>query len=363
MNSQIFINDIKKLLIHNKLLIAIVTVIVTIMVAFASTSFSFFSTNSDEEPLVVEGESNNPGIFRIYVEQQDGTIYINSMIIEEYFLLPEVIAEAERVTGVEISDILDEEVADNFEKTQYDRGALGISRNGSTHIFTFTTNIGTEAENLKVADFYFDYLNSGDLKILDNKRVYIVSEPEVFDAKSYAASDIVVEQSPMNNRTDFSIKVIALSVVAGIILGFFTGTFIALAKSFMSKKISYSFNYAVSDYDKILAMEKGNWDLLVRKVIHTTKNPVVIFSEGDSSELREELIKHSNINVISDESQLVSGMTNVVIANKLSDISPQIPLDNVVVIIDTFNTEKKWYKTIFKTIHAVVSEIAVIQIS
>ena len=363
MNSQIFINDIKKLLTHNKLLIAIVTVIVTIMVAFASISFSFFSTKSDEEPLVVEGENNNPGIFRIYVEQEDGTIYINSMIIEEYFLLPEVIAEAERKTGVEISDVLDEEVADNFEKTQYDRGALGISRNGSTHIFTFTTNVGTEAENLKVTDFYFDYLNSGELEILENKHVYIVSEPEVFDAKSYAASDIVVEQSSMNNSTAFSIKEIALSILAGIILGFFTGIFVALVKSFISKKISYSFNYAVSDYDKVLAMEKGNWDLLVRKVLHTTKNPVVIFNEGNSNELREELIKHSNINVISDESQLVSGMTNVAIANNLSDISPQIPLDNVVVLVDTFNTDKKWYKTIFKTIHALVSEIMIIQIS
>lgn len=363
MNSQIFINDIKKLLTHNKLLIIIVTAIVTIMVAFASFSFSFFNTKSDEEPLVVEGENNNPGIFRIYVEQEDGTIYINSMIIEEYFLLPKVIAEAERKTGVEISDLLDEEVEENFEKTQYDRGALGLSRNGSTHIFTFTTDVGTEAENLKVAEFYFDYLNSGELNMLENKHVYIVSEPEVFDAKSYAASDIVVEQSSMNNSTDFSIKEIALSILAGIILGFFTGTFITLAKSFISKKISYSFNYAVSDYDKILAMEKGNWDLLVRKLLHTTKNLVVIFNEGNSNELREELLKHSNINLISEEGQFVNGKANVLLANNLSDVSPQIALDNVVVLIDTFNTDKKWYKTIFKTIHSLVTEIVIIQIS
>lgn len=363
MNSQIFINDIKKLLTRNKLLIIIVTAIVTIMVVFASFSFSFFNTKSDEEPMSVEDGNNNPGIFRIYVEQEDGTIYMNSMIIEEYFLLPEVIADAERKTGVEISDVLDEEIEGNFEKTQYDRGALGLSRNGSTQIFTFTTDVGTEGENLKVAEFYFDYLNSGELDILENKHVYIVSEPEVFDANSYVSSDIVVGQSAMNKGTKFSLKEIALSLLAGVISGFFIGLFIALAKSFISKKISYSFNYAVSDYDKILAADKGNWDLLVRKLLHTTKNPVVIFNEGNSNELKEELLKHSNINLITTEDQLVNGKTNVLLANNLSDVSPQIPLRDVVILVDTFQTDKKWYRTIFKTMHAFVTEIVIIQIS
>jgi len=363
MNSKILIHDLKKLFYKNKKTIFAITGILTVLVLLLFTSFTFFGNKSEEDPLLINENQSNPGIFRFYVEQEDGTIYINSMIVEEYLLLPEVISDAERTTGVEITDVLDLEIEEDFVKTQYDRGALGISRNGSTNIFTFIANVGTEEENLAVANFYYDYLMDENIDMLNNKLVYVVSEPEIYDEDSYAASDIVINDSISSDESGLSILELLVTGIAGAVFGLFSGFLFVVIKNLLAKTINYSFTYSVSDMDQVQLMTDDNQHFLARLLLNSKENPTVILSEQPlPNKIMEILTVHPDLHVINNTSKMDEKKVNVIIVDSIEKVDLSVQIQNPIIFVQTFNTTKKWYKRVFRNIHNIDANAIIIQI-
>lgn len=356
MNSKIMLDEIKRLYRENKKKIYTIAGIVLVLTLVSFTFLNFFQKD-DTETIISQGQvESNPGIFRVYVEQEDGTIYINSMIIEEYFLLPEVIKEAEKQTGVDITSVLEKEKEEEFVKTQYDRGAMGLSRNGSTHIFTFVVNVGTEKENLKVANFYFDYLFSNQIDMLENKEVYVVSEPEIFDEDSFAATDLTSEGIKTKPSVLSIISKYIITIIGGAVLGISLGFFYVIVQSLFNKKINYAFTYAVSDSDHVALVSEDHTNVLIRLLSEPSTMPKVIVSEETLPlPIQKEIEKINRVNRVIEEEN------NILVLNNVDNVDPKMPLNDVFIFIASGHTSKSWYKKNFRDLHLYNAHITIVQ--
>ena len=177
MDSLTLANELRRFFKENRVMIALVTLL-TVIAVIGLTFLATRLPNSDSgKDITSNTEIGTPAIFQFYVQTEDGNSFGNSAVVEEFFLQTEIVAEIEKKTGVSIAPLLEEQRLSGFKKTQTDRGILGVMRDGSSHVFTANASLGTEKENLAVMKAYFEYLNSGEIPVLDNKDVYILKEP------------------------------------------------------------------------------------------------------------------------------------------------------------------------------------------
>ena len=344
MNSLILISEVKRLFKRNKKAFLKTSCVLWLLLTGLLVFVSFLMNRSVQEPATPQEKYTKPGIFRVYIEHEDGTVFTNSMIIEEYFLLPDVISDAEESTSVEITDALDAQVSKNFIKTQYDRGVLGVSRNGSTNIFTFIANVGEESENLAVANYFFEFLSAGNVSVLENKIVHFVSNPEIYD--SYAASDVAVETSTTNQNSRSYILEVGVIVIVALVMSMAITMLIILIRTVLSPLINYSFNYSVSDLDQVFTLNQENTYMLERMISNIENQTVVIFCEFD----------------ISDILKTYKTDKRVVLAESLVNVDPRLEISNPIIIIQSDKTSKKWYKQISKELKMLVKSRKIIQV-
>lgn len=345
MNNQIMIYELSKLFKKNKRSIIISMFVFALLIFGGVSALNYLSDSTKNEDSLpsFQNNENNPGIFRMYVEQEDGTIYINSMIIEEYMLLPEVLKQAESETGVEITDVLLEEIQENFVKTQYDRGALGLSRNGSTHIFTFTTNVGTEEENLKVAEFYYNYILSENINMLDNKLVYIVSEPEIYNPESFAASDIQIDVQKDNGSS--SIMSILMTIIGSLLASLILAILFVTVKQLLNKKINYAFSYGVADTDRLVLVDSNDTKNVLRLIKNSRQKQLLLISEFDIPlELKNE----------------IENIPGVLVVHHVDELDVDYDISLPYLFVESGKTNKKWYREQFKKLHLYTDMLTVI---
>lgn len=344
MNSYILIQELKRLFRENKKSIYLMTGFLSLAIV-GIIMFLTLSGNTNSDVITPQEESNDSALFRIYVEHEDGTVFANSMIIEEYMLLPETLAEAEKTTGVEITDILDDQLESKFVKTQYDRGVMGISRHGSTNIFTFFVNVGDANDNLKIADFYFDYLFSDEIKMLADKNINIVSEPALYDEKSYGTSELSAKEPLELQSSELSFVEIIILVVAALVIGLMLSLLYVIFRNLLSKKINYAFTYGISDMDSIILLDHKDEYLLERTLRNTSYSPVIIFSE---TTIPSNLL-HKDIPII--------------ISDTIEKVDLTVKIVNPIIIIKTGETNKNWYKNLMKDLSMLETSKIIIQIN
>lgn len=347
MNSQIFIDDIKKLLVKNRNIILIITLAITISATLLSifTSGSYQQTDQNTSTSILE---EKPAIFKIYIEQKDGVIFTNSTILEEYLLLPKVVEDAEHKTNVEITDFLDNQIENNFVKTKTDVGVMGIIHDTNTHVFTFSVNLDNEEDSIAVAKYYYDFLVSGEVSILDNKMIYTLIEPQIIESEFYTPKEFEPEESGWaQNISGNTIITLLTSMVFGLLLSIL----IIFVKSYISKTINYSFNYSVSDKDNIIVLNEKKGEHLLKRIILMDTNFVIIFSEKSISAIKESLSQYNKIKVLDSTADKDDEFINILIVNSLDDLELGMTIHDPIILVETSSTTKKWYNSILNPLH------------
>lgn len=331
-------NNYKKTLLTG-LLIAVIYTVFSVVGAYLS--------QGEEVPAskeVDEEEFANPGVFRFYVETQDGEMYQNITIFEEYFLLPGILRQAERSTGVEITDLLEQQELNEFEKTITNRGVLGIGRNQSSGIYTFKANLGTEKGNLKVAEFFFDYLESGEIPVLEDKNLYIVEEPYLVELTEEEAIELIPAEridSPMR-----ILRAIAENLILGFIFGIVVSAFGYIILAIFHRNILYSFtyNWEMNDHHLIVDKEDDLENALSLILYPGSKNKVLLAESVDLREkLTEELLKYNFVHIVNNDGAPLVDKLNIIITENFRDISPFYSVEEIVYAVRAEETTKKWY--------------------
>lgn len=311
---------------------AIKALIGAVIGAVAVVGFAFMNKDNTIENLqdMETGEfSTNarPAQFRYYVEDNKEHPFGNNLLIEEHFLIPELLEKVSAETNTNLSELI--EKTENHATVNYDPTGetkiLSVVRDKSTHINTFTINVGDETDNLRIADYYFEYLKDGNVPFLEEKNLFIFQEPLILELDE----ELLSESTTMNGN---SVNAIVLGV-AGALFGAIATLVVMLFLSLFSKKLRYSFSYFIPENTYFMLMnnkveEKEQFDLLLKAP--TSANKIAIVESSTSKGLF-----NSNI----------TDTDNLSVVHNILEVENLDRVDRIILLIEEGQTTRKWYNT------------------
>lgn len=188
--------------------------------------------------------SQEPASIRFIVIQEDGNVFDNSFVFDEYFTSSEKAQALKKETGVDIPGFRQAENLLGIVKTNVFRGGLAGIRDRSSDVITLRVLVGqTAEENLRVAQAIADKLKAGDLPFLKGMQVSILEEAQTADFLSGDDAAMVAGPNTLNEYIGQGQRPLVLYAILGVILGFFLSAFILFLWHFSSKKVLYAFDY------------------------------------------------------------------------------------------------------------------------
>lgn len=308
--------------------------------------------DTDETLEVTEELAENYTGFQVYIEYDDGRAFANTTLLEEYILQPELIEEAEASTNVEITSRIEELEATGFERSGEDRGVLGVIRGTYSDIFTVLINLGTDSENMEVAEFYVNVLTTGDVSFLESKELHVWSEPQVLIDEE---GDIPETAELANGSDNTTIVDYVIDMIIGTVFGFIVSFLVILFWSLLRDRDLYSFTYNRGSDDVFLLFDKNknNADEVAQLIVYPLNyDKVVIHHSHLPEELKTELNKKSE------------GMqSSVSYVSKMADAPVKSEKTEVVIMIDSLQDSKKWYRKQRKLADTYHLPVKVVQIN
>lgn len=344
------IKEIKRFIKNNYIKIIITSIVIGLAYSSINLLNVYFNREQKEDTTINKVETHEPaqpGVFRFYVETAEGEVYSNITIFEEYFLTPETINRAEAATQVEISDLLEQQELSEFEKTIENRGVIGVGKDQSSGIFTFKARLGTAEENLEVAEFYYDYLQSEEIPVLEDKNLYIIAEP--FSDELTEEEEIDLSSTESMNEPGSVVKKAIVDLGLGIVLGLVISSFGYLFVSIINKKIQYSFTYNWEIEDTHLIVNNNEYDMkdALALILNASNKQKVILT--DNFDLREKIVlelkNYSFVNVVGDSEQPLNNKVNIVLTDKISNLNPLYSVEELIYAIKIDETTKEWYNS------------------
>lgn len=340
MDIKILIHEVKTFLLENKRIIFITTIIALIC-AIILQAVSYFFMNSAKEDGMGEGLSHTHS-FEVYMEQDNLGAFTNSYLLESFLKQESVVREIEEDTNVEITPIIELFSENNETITTTPDDPVNVERNGSTNIMTLTFGIGTEEENLRVAESYYEWLQTTELSFFDDKQIYYMSEPHSLET---------LEVRPQSNS--FNLASAVVRIILAIFGGAVLGLIIAFLKTLFSKKIMYSFSYGWNEEDTFLYYTD---DILTKELAHSLIQPNI----GNKVILSENEINtdfKNNINKFADTNTKLFFNSDVIQSDSA------ISVDEFIIIIKRKETSKEWYQNQRRQLKAYqTSKVKVVQI-
>ncbi|HFI0462992.1 TPA: hypothetical protein ACGO1T_000696 [Streptococcus suis] len=185
--------------------------------------------------------------FQFIVKNEDGTLFTNSAIIDEYLSQRDVVQEIEKTTGLSFGQWIENEQLLGLNKTSQFRGGLGVIRTLSSDLMTMRVLVGKSLEeNLAIAQAYYDLLSQNQVPLLGDKDVFMihnVTDQELLSVDQYP---YLTSTAALDGFTRLTPKKGLVLGVAAFIAGLLLASIGAIFLRLRDPKIRYAFDYAWS---------------------------------------------------------------------------------------------------------------------
>ncbi|UJF15244.1 hypothetical protein LZ578_09725 [Jeotgalibaca sp. MA1X17-3] len=330
MDSHTLLSEFKRFMKQEKgklLALSITFAILIFLVQLIPFGKHYIAENfTDKDKNKTETSIENPAIFEVYIEYETGSVFTNTLLLEEAMKTDSHILAAEKETGIEISDLLDKEDETGYVKTARDRGTLGASRNEASNIWVVSAKVGTEQENLEVINYFYNLYQEQAIDLLENKPYYILSEPRVLSDDELKSPETPVEQDMTGV---LSIKNLVLYAVIAVLGGTVLSTILLLFIPFTKKKIQYAFNYSWNEDDTfilLLHLEKNELEKVV--MVPATASKLFLIQEAAS---------------LDQLTDLQNKATQLQIEESIVNLDTTTTVEEVIILIQPNITDKAWY--------------------
>lgn len=321
MPSRVFFQELKRFLKEN-IKIYSMFAIIGILLFGVTLFFQNKDNNSNKESVDIQQDARM-ATFVFYVENAQQNVYVNSNFLDSIFLSQEYINRAEVETDVEISELIEKQINSDFVPTLLDRGYIGVGRDVHNETMMFQAKLGTEEENLAVANYFYDLVINDEISFLANKEVYLVREPYLIE--------MVEENVSASNETnaETSVIVTVLKGIIFVIVGLFVGIIFAFLYHLFTSKINYSFSYEFDETDVFFVIRDETEELITTIVNPNYGQKLIVSEENLPDSLKAAVQKN-------DES-------NYHFSNNLIMENPEQDFKEIVFVIIENQTDKRWY--------------------
>lgn len=193
-----------------------------------------------------------PAEFQFSALVEDGNVFSNSFLIDEYLARPDMVKEAEAKSGVEFADSLAAEQNLGLYKNGDFRGGLAAVRDTSSGVITLRVLLGkTPEENKKIAQAYYDIIQE-PLPFTRDLNLIMLSRPEIGEHLDLSQYEMVATPNTIANIVGGnSLPNWVLGLAAYIVALLITAFFLFIWRLFDSK-IRYAFEYVWAFEDEHL---------------------------------------------------------------------------------------------------------------
>lgn len=264
--------------------------------------------------------AQEPASFKMIFLNEEGDMFTNSFLLDEYFEVDEIRQIVEEETGVAIGDVLEAEQALELYKTPHFRGGLAGIQEKSSGVLTFRFLVGeTAEENLRVAEAYEALLLNKAFPFMEKLDMYEVEAPSVGEIVHPDDLPALASLDVLNPYAQVSKKSLIIYSFLGFVLGTILTAGFLLLKRLLSSKIVYAFEYG--------------WDF--------SDQHYLVDSKADLEEILQQI-----------EGPLLEE----------GKVLPEIKDQNISIIIRSNETDKKWYRSTYQLAHLLAKQVAIIHV-
>lgn len=269
-----------------------------------------------QQNAVSEVLENRLVFFRVFIENDDFTVF------NRRHLLKEILINDDVVSMLEFESDSVEELLEYFVQVDLDT---------NTGIFSIEFTSGDEQLNFELANAYFDLLNSDALDIMTERDLYFFDEPKLLN--DVEETDTLTTEAESDTLSVLNIiYFIAGGVIFGLIFGFLTALLISLVK----KQVSIIYNLTLDNNDKAVNLTR------FRDTSNHSKNIIKAITYPPNIK-RAILMEEGTFDMDSLETNRIQG--NLDVQNHFNAIQEDTVLDEVVIIVKIDETSKRWYET------------------
>lgn len=283
--------------------------------------------------------SQEPAEFQVIISLDDGQIFTNSNIYDEYLSSSAVVEKIEEKTGLSFGRwITDERNLELREEGSF-RGGLAAVRDSSSDLITFRVLVGqNKEENLKIAQAYVDFLTSPDMAFKDIHNIQITHEPEIIELLNLDRVQNVPTNKTLNLYAGMTPKNIVVFTVLGFIVGLILMFLWSIYRTLSAKTINFAFEYS--------------WDMDDEHILIHNRQA---FTENLKHLIEFPYVNHRYILLqdgLEDQEQLLlESCKPEQILNDIKQVDQGFELPNeIVMIVKSHETFKKWYKNQYQLV-------------
>lgn len=301
---------------------------------------------------LIDRYEEEPAVFEVFIQLEDGNVFGNSFIFDEYFTSSAIVEEIERETGVDYGLTLDHEKNLELYKTSQYRGSIAGIRNTSTNVITIRVQAAESGEeNLILAEAFADRIVNNDIPFMQELSVTLMSEPAVGEKLIDGALEMVSSPEALGilSPATSENQSIILYAIAGFILGVFLVATVLFIIQLFKKKINYAFQYSwdFDDYHFIYSTDESSDKLTETLLAPETMNQLIVHQDQESSLI--DSLTASNYPI---ETTLFLSRH----AQNDQDI------DEILLLIESKKTDKIWFNEQYRLAEKYETQITIIQI-
>lgn len=263
--------------------------------------------------------SQEPAELQFIVTTNEGELFGNSFIFDEYFSQPQWIKRIEQETGIQFGKWLESEQELGLFKTPQFRGGLAAIRNSSSDVMTLRVLVApTAQENLTITQAIMKLVENEEVAFLNHHNVTFLEQPMIGERLDLETNTMVATPESLSVYAGPNVRSVVLYGVLGLIAGFILTVGVLFLRQLSRSKISYGFDYA--------------WEL---EHMHVLYNPAL----SDAQTLLEVVQTPPVQNRVVIAQNAVEGIAT---QSTLSQTNQE--LNEIVVLIQSGDTTKQWYK-------------------
>lgn len=268
-----------------------------------------------EQTAVTEVLENNMVFFRVYIENEDHTIF------NKRHLLKEVLIHNDFTNLINLNDLgIYEELLENF---------IHVDLDTDTGIFSVEFTTGDEELNFDLANAYYTAMDTEDIEFLADRDLFFFDEPRTMTSSE--ETENVVEET---DEEPIDVMNIIILILGGLIFGLAFGFLGAILISIFRKKIPMIYNLSLDTMDKVInltglrASSEQSEDVMAAISYPPNIKRVVLLEDTEHiGSLKEQLISE-----------------NVDFYHHFSKIKPHEILEEIVLVVKINETTKSWYE-------------------
>lgn len=290
-----------------------------------------------------------PAEFELFIQLEDGNIFGNSFIFDEYFTSPAVVEEIERESGVDYSQTLAHENNLGLYKTSRYRGSIAGIRDTSSNVLNIRVQAAeTSEDNLILAETFANQILNTEIPFVENLSITIISEPEIGeklledDLEMVSSSEALGMIAPTESEN----RSILLYAIAGFILGLLLTATVLFIIQLFKNKIKYAFQYSwdFSDYHFIFTTDEENKKLRDFLSAPEISTQIIVYQE--SSFVEQFIGANPKIKTTKSLSRFTTNSTKI---------------DEIILFVETKTTDKDWYNEQYRLAEKYDSQVTIIQ--